>query len=224
MANPLSKPNGEEPLEDGYLQYGRGAGLRKLVFRALDKSNQEVKKIATIDPHRRKIILIQPSETSLYESALREKGISGYLYIVAHASPTSIQGISISAISRLAALIGRSHIWNGEPILIDACNAGAQADGIASKLAATLSTYVTAPTRWTWTYPMGGSAVGQGAYDKLPGILSGLPIPNLLRPGTWRTWGPDGAMTGDTRTSPRDTGASLSPAAARALAAKPTGS
>jgi hypothetical protein len=217
MGNPTAVRSGEEPIEDGYFQYGRGAGKRKLVFKSVDKTGQKVRRIATIDGHCRKIILIQPYEASLYESGIREKGVPGYLYIFAHAAARSIQGISIAEIGELTGLIVRSHIWNGEPVLIDACNAGAETEGIASKLAGALSTYVTAPTRVTWNYPKGGSAVGQGSYDKLPGLLSSLPIPNLMRPGTWRTWGPDGVLTGEAQTSPRDTGTVLPAAAARAL-------
>lgn len=220
MGNSLAAGSNEEPIEDGYMQYGRGAGKRKLVFRSVDKTGQPVRRLATIEALCRKIILIQPYETSLYESGIREKGVPGYLNIFAHATARSIQGISMAEIDELKRLIVRSHIWSGEPVLIDACNAGAETDGIASKLAAALSTYVTAPTRVTWNYPRGGSAVGQGSYEKLPGRLADLPIPNLLRPGTWKTWGPDGTLTGETGTSPRDTGTVLPAAAAKALGAR----
>lgn len=223
MGNIFASPSGEEPIEDGFIQHGRGAGKRKLVFTSVDKAGQRVRRIATIDGLCRKIILIQPYEKSLYESGIREKGVPGYLYLFAHASARSIQGISIAEIGELASLIARSHIWNKEPVLIDACNAGAETDGIASRLAAALSTYVTAPTRLTWNYPRGGSAIGQGSYDKLPGPLADLPIPNLLRPGTWRTWGPDGTLTAETGTSPRDTGRVLPAAAAKEFAARSHG-
>lgn len=187
MANPLSKIQ-EEPLEDGRFQFGRSAGMRKLAFVSRDDSNGWVKKIATVDDLRQKLILIQPRETSLYESGLREPGVPGYLYIFAHASPNAIQRVSDA--TELARLIRRTNFWNGKPVLIDACNAGAESNGIASRLAKTLGTYVTAPSTQTWNYPMGGSAVGQGAFHKLPGILEALPIPDFWRPGTWRTWGP----------------------------------
>ena len=85
----------------------------------------------------------------------------------------------------------------------------------ASKLAKALGTYVTAPTCLTWNYPMGGAAVGQGAFEKLPGVLGVLPIPNLLRPGRWRTWGADGAMLAEAQTSPRNTGTALNGPIAR---------
>jgi hypothetical protein len=187
--------------------------MRKLIFTARDDANGLVNKIATVDEHRRKIILIQPRETSLYESGLREPGVPGYVYIFAHASPNALQRVSDE--KELARLIRLTNFWNGKPLLVDACNAGAEVNGIASRLARALGTYVTAPSTQTWNYPMGGSAVGQGAFNKLPGILEGLPIPDFWRPGTWKTWGPDGVMTAETRTSPRDTGRLLGGKAAQ---------
>lgn len=213
MANSPSKKTEEEPLEDGRIRYGRGAGMRKLMFIANDESGQAVKKIATVDDHRQKLILIQPYESSLYESGLREPGVPGYLYIFAHASANAIQRVRDANV--LADLIKRTNFWNKKPVLVDACNAGAEVGGIASKLAKALGTYVTAPTTQTWNYPMGGTAVGQGAFEKLPGILKELPIPDVWRPGTWRTWGPDGSMTAESRTSPRDTGRLLGGQAAQ---------
>ena len=208
MANsnslPYKRKIEEEPLEDGRIQYGRGAGLRKLVFMANDDAGQGVKKIATVDDHRRKLILIQPYESSLYESGLRAPEVPGYVCIFAHASAESIQRVKDQKV--LADLIRRTNFWNKKPVLIDACNAGASVNDIASRLAKELGTYVTAPTTQTWNYPMGGSAIGQGAFNSLPGALAKLPIPDFWRPGTWRTWGPDGVMTAETRTSPRDTG------------------
>jgi len=193
-----------EPVENGRIQYGPGKGMIKQVFEGLDASQKMVRKIATIDPIRKKIILIQPGEKVLYQSGLREKGVPGYLYVFAHATATTLQGMNRA--ERVAALIRSSGVWNTKPVLIDACNAGATFDGIASALATALRTHVTAPTTTTWNYPLGGSAVGQGAFEKLPGILAALPMPDLFRPGVWRTWGPDGQPIATTPTSPRDTG------------------
>ncbi|MDA8444565.1 hypothetical protein [Paracidovorax valerianellae] len=193
-----------EPIENGRIQYGPGKGLPKLVFEGLDNSQKLVKKIATIDPVRKKIILMQPREKALYASGLREQGVNGYLYLFAHASATSLQGVT--NIREIVRVISLSGLWHGEPILIDACNAGASPDGIASTLARSLGTHVTAPTTTTWNHPLGGAAIGQGAFEKLPGVLERLAIPNFLRPGQWRTWGPDGQPIATTRTSPRDGG------------------
>ena len=201
---PYTRKFEDEPLEDGRIQFGRGAGMRKLVFIADDDSGQRVTKIATVDVHRRKLVLIQPYESSLYESGLRAPGVPGYVYVFAHASAESIQRITKAKV--LADLIRRTNFWNNKPVLIDACNAGASVNGIACRLSIELGTYVTAPTTQTWNYPKGGSAVGQGAFNSPPGILGKLSIPDFWRPGTWRTWGPDGEMTGEARTSPRDTG------------------
>ncbi|WCM93469.1 hypothetical protein M5C99_01665 [Acidovorax sp. NCPPB 2350] len=193
-----------EPIENGWIQYGPGKGLPKLVFEGLDNSRKFVKKIATVDPVRKKIILIQPSEKALYVSGLRERGVPGYIYFFAHASTNSLQGVT--RIGEITRVIRDSGIWHRQPILIDACNAGALTDGVASALAGALRTHVTAPTTLTWNHPLGGSAIGQGTFEKLPGILSRLPIPDFLRPGQWRTWGPDGQPIATTRTSPRDGG------------------
>ena len=193
-----------EPVTNGTILYGPGKGLKKMTFQGLDVTKKMVTKIATIDRLKKKIILIQPSETSLYKSGLKERGVSGYLYIFAHAAPDKIQGITEGAI--VAKLIRDSGIWNGEPVLVDACNAGGMPNGIASSLALSLQTYVTAPTSVTWNYPLGGSAVGQGAFEKLPGKLANLPFPDLTKPGQWRTWGPDGIPISTTRSSPRDRG------------------
>ncbi|CAM4051563.1 hypothetical protein [Paracidovorax anthurii] len=193
-----------EPIEDGRIQYGPGKGLPKLVFEGLNNSQKLVQKIATVDPVRKKIILIQPGEKALYVSGLRERGVHGYLYLFAHANAQRLQGaIDIGEITRV---IHRSGIWHRQPILIDACNSGASPDGVASALAGALRTHVTAPTTLTWNHPLGGSAIGQGAFEKLPGALERLAIPNFLRPGQWRTWGPDGQPIATTRTSPRDGG------------------
>ncbi len=193
-----------EPLTNGIVLHGPGKGLKKMVFQGLDATKKMVAKIATIDPSKKKLILIQPSEKSLYLAGLREKGVPGYLYIFAHAGPDRIQGITQGA--AVAQIVRESGIWNGEPVLVDACNAGGTPHGIASSLALSLQTYVTAPTTITWNYPLGGPAVGQGAFGKLPGILANLPFPDLTKPGQWRTWGPDGNPISTTRTSPRDTG------------------
>lgn len=193
-----------EPIEDGTIQYGPGKGLPKLVFEGMNNAHTLVQKIATVDPVRKKIILIQPGEKALYVSGLREAGVVGYLYLFAHANAQRLQGaVDLGEITRV---IHRSGLWHRQPILIDACNAGASADGVASNLAQALQTYVTAPTTLTWNRPMGGGAVGQGTFEKLPGILSRLPIPDFFRPGQWRTWGPDGHPIATTRTSPRDGG------------------
>jgi len=193
-----------EPIENGRIQYGPGKGLPKLVFEGLNNSQKLVKKIATVDPVRKKIILIQPGEKALYASGLREQGVNGYLYVFAHANAYSLQGVT--RIPEIMRVIHLSGIWQGQPILIDACNAGAATDGIASRLASALGTHVTAPTTTTWNQPLGGQAIGQGAFEKLPGALERLAIPNFLRPGQWRTWGPDGQPIATTRTSPRDGG------------------
>lgn len=97
--------------------------MRKLVFIADDDSGQRVTKIATVDDHRRKLVLIQPYESSLYESGLRAPGVPGYVYVFAHASAESIQRITKAKV--LADLIRRTNFWNNKPVLIDACNAGA---------------------------------------------------------------------------------------------------
>ncbi|GKS87215.1 hypothetical protein AVMA1855_23705 [Acidovorax sp. SUPP1855] len=193
-----------EPIENGRIQYGPGKGLPKLVFEGLNNSQKLVKKIATVDPVRKKIILIQPGEKALYASGLGERGIDGYLYLFAHANADRLQGVT--KIVGITSVIHQSGIWHGQPILIDACNAGASPDGVASVLARALGTYVTAPTTTTWNQPLGGAAIGQGAFEKLPGALERLAIPNFLRPGQWRTWGPDGQPIATTRTSPRDGG------------------
>lgn len=193
-----------EPVEEGRIQYGPGKGLPKLVFEGLDGSQKMIKKIATIDPLRKKIILIQPGDKSLYLSGLREAGIPGYIYLFAHARSDRLQGVI--HMTQITDVIRRSGFWHGQPILVDACNAGASTDGVASILAFTLGTYVTAPTTTTWNYALGGPAVGQGAFEKLPGLLSKFPLPHLMRPGQWRTWGPDGQPLAVTRTSPRDGG------------------
>ncbi|AVS73439.1 hypothetical protein [Paracidovorax cattleyae] len=208
-----------EPVEEGRIQHGPGKGLPKLVFQSLDASKTIVKKIATVDRVRRKIILIQPSDKALYLSGLRERGVPGYVYIFAHARSNSLQGVTRQGI--IVDLIHRSGIWHGQPIMIDACNAGADSDGISSSLAVALRTFVTAPTTTTWNYAMGGTAIGQGAFEKLPGVLAGLPFPDLFRPGRWRTWGPDGKPIAITRTSPRDGGELVKGPLADVLMKKP---
>ena len=191
-----------EPLSNGIVLYGPGKGLKKITFQALNSAGKRITKIATIDTLKKKIILIQPSEEQLYLSGIREKGVSGYIYLYAHATSNSIQGMPFG--TDIADVIQRSGVWNGEPILIDACNAGSLPRGIASSLASSLRTYVTAPTTTTWNFPLGGRAVDQGAFEKLPGKLAALPFPDLTKPGQWRTWGPDGALISTSRTSPRD--------------------
>ncbi|MDA8523012.1 hypothetical protein [Acidovorax sp. NCPPB 4044] len=193
-----------EPIENGRTQYGPGKGLPKLVFEGLDDAKKLVQKIATIDPVRKKIILIQPRDKALYLSGLRERGVPGYLYLFAHANAQRLQGMT--NIGEIVRVIRLSGIWQRQPVLIDACNAGASPDGVASALAQALLTHVTAPTTLTWNHPLGGSAIGQGTFEKLPGMLERLPIPDFLRPGQWRTWGPNGQPIATTRASPRDGG------------------
>ena len=84
-----------EPIENGRIQYGPGKGLPKLVFEGLDNSQKLVRKIATVDPMRKKIILIQPGEKALYASGLREQGVNGYLYLFAHANAQRLQGVMV---------------------------------------------------------------------------------------------------------------------------------
>ncbi|AVS97113.1 hypothetical protein C8242_01590 [Paracidovorax avenae] len=207
-----------EPIENGRIQYGPGKGLPKLVFEGLDDSRKLVQKIATIDPIRKKIILIQPGDKALYLSGLRERGVEGYLYLFAHATAHRLQGVT--NIEEIARTIRTSGVWHRQPILIDACNAGAVPDGVASALARSLLTHVTAPTTTTWNRAFGGPAIGQGAFEKLPGVLERLAVPNLLRPGQWRTWGPDGEPIATTRTSPRDGGSPITGRSAREMLRK----
>jgi hypothetical protein len=209
----LFESDKSEPIEDGFIQFGPGKGLVKQTFKAKDSNQIEVTKIVTIDKSRGKIILIQPADKSLYLSGIREHGVIGYLYLFAHASPGQIQGMSSA--DAVANVIKKSGIWAGEPIIIDACRAGQVPDGIASKLASNLHTYVIAPSTITWNYPLGGSAVGQGAFEELPGKWASLRIPNIFRPGSWGIWGPDGKPVASARSSPRDRGLPLPAAQAQ---------
>ena len=78
--------------------------LQQLPFTALDRHQRMVQKIATIDPQRQKIILIQPRDRWLYASGLREKRLPGYLCIFAHATPHSVQDLlALDAQARQAA-------------------------------------------------------------------------------------------------------------------------
>lgn len=197
---PVKPPS--EPITNGKILYGPGKNLKKIVFEGLDRTQKLVKKIATIDDLKKKIILIQPYEEELYLSGLRESGVAGYLYLCAHAAPDRIQGMLSGA--QVAKVIRDSGIWNNEPILLEACRSGGTSYGIASSLAFSLQTYVTAPTTPVWNYPLGGPAIDQGAFESLPGKLAKMPFPNLTKPGQWRTWGPDGSPISTTRTSPRD--------------------
>lgn len=164
-----------EPVEEGTIQFGPGKGLPKLVFNGLDGSQNMVRKIATLDPVRKKIILIQPGDKALYLSGLREAGIPGYLYLFAHARPDRIQGAV--NIQQIANVVRRSGFWHGQPILVDACNAGALPHGAASVLALTLGTYVTAPTTTTWNHALGGPAVGQGPSRSFQEFFQEFPSP-----------------------------------------------
>ncbi|WP_394779999.1 hypothetical protein [Undibacterium sp.] len=146
-------------------------GLLRDGFRALDANQKQVDKVMTIDRQRNKLILMQPSEKSLYESGLGEKGIPGYLTVFGHANKDRLQGL-VSG-KEVADVIRKSGLWNEDarvPIMLDACSSGAIDEGIASQLAATLGTYVTGPTTSTWNMPLGGPAIGQGRLKHCQGF------------------------------------------------------
>jgi hypothetical protein len=197
--------------------------LQQIKFQTIGAENQVIDKIMTVDKKRNKIILIQPADTSLYQSALNEAGSNWYVTVIAHGTANTVQGLRNGI--EVKKVIEQSGVWqSGQWIVFDACRTGARYDPevridgcIASLAASTLHTYVTAPTTQTWNYPLGGGAVGQGAYSVLPGIFKGIPIPNYSSPGDWVTFGPNGQATGSTRNSPRDNGQLLPHSIARRL-------
>ncbi|WP_211322384.1 hypothetical protein [Paracidovorax anthurii] len=71
---PWFREGSAEPIEDGRIQYGPGKGWPKLVFPGRDELQRPVGKIATVDPVRKKTILIQPGDKVPYLSGLRKKG------------------------------------------------------------------------------------------------------------------------------------------------------
>lgn len=201
IVNALPGVGEHDPLEAGLVRIALAMGLRTAFFEGFDAQRNLVRKVATIDDLRKKIILMQPYDRALYLSSLQEKGVPGYLYLFAHAGPSSVQGLT-SGIA-LADVIRRCKIWKGEPLMIDACNAGAIPTGITQQLAIALRATVTAASTTTWNYMGGGGAIGRGAYEKLPPNFP-QNFPDLRKPGTWRTWGPDGTLISDLPTSPRD--------------------
>ncbi len=229
----------QEPRENGFIACGPGAGLKKIAYDYIGLSGEKYdKRIATIDLVRKKIILLEPDlehDKNLYKSAVMANGIDGYVLIVAHARSDRLHGFSIANIRAFVQMIVMpSGVWSpGVPVVLDACRSGQDPAGIASALAKTLQTYVTAPSDLSWTYPnwlpfFKLQQIGNGVFpplietpvrsqelnfpdsnlEKLANV-SGKAIhylkeqisavPNLLKPGEWRTWGPDGVLIAATK-------------------------
>jgi hypothetical protein len=226
----------QEPRESGFISCGPGAGLKKIAYDYIGLSGEKYeKRIATVDIRRKKIILLEPDlehDKSLYQTAVTADGIDGYVLILAHARSDRLHGFSIANIRAFVQLIVMpSGVWApGVPIVLDACRSGQDPAGIASALAKTLETYVTAPSDSSWTYPyiwpfskLKDMRIGDGVYPPLietPAPYKNLnfsnsnieklvnvsnkavhylkeqisAIPNRLKPGEWRTWGPDGVL------------------------------
>lgn len=148
-----------ESRENGFISRGPGAGLKKIAYDYIGLSGERFeKRIASIDLCRKKIILIEPDlehDRDIYASAVIADGIDGYVLIVAHARSDRLHGFSIANIKAFVQLIViPSGVWSpGIPIVLDACRSGQDPAGIASALAKTLETYVTAPNDLSWTYP-----------------------------------------------------------------------
>ena len=144
----------------------------------------------TVDKEGHRIILIQPSDSGMYRSALMSESISGSTLIVGHSNGQTLNGMNSGTV---ADLISNSGAWQKNmPIVIDACNAGRDLNGIGSQIASRLGVYLTAPTYFTWNYTLGligGGTIGTGSYEK----VIGQAIPNILNQMPWRTFGTDGS-------------------------------
>jgi hypothetical protein len=99
-------------------------------------------------------------------------------------------------------VVSNSGAWDaGMPLVVDACNAGRDDNGIGSQVAAGLGVFVTAPTSFTWSNTIGyfgGDTTGTGSYNK----VFGMAVPNITLRMPWQTFGPDGTPTSKTPIPP----------------------
>lgn len=179
---------------NGLLELVKPRPVQNRVFTVVS-NDRVVERNAAIDTERQRITLIQPAESMLYAAGTGGAQVEGYTVIFAHGSDGSIQGVKPSDTKEWNAfveMIKTSGAWKpGQPILLEACNTGKIDTGVASALAKSLGTYVTAATTQTWNIPAYSTSGLTGAYDKLTENL-----PNLSKPGLWKTFGPTGALTG----------------------------
>ena len=186
---------------NGLLELLYPRNLPKKNFNGRDLSNQVVDKFATIDSDRQRIILIQPGERDLYAAGTGGPQVDGYTVIFAHGNQDSIQGAqpkNLAEWNSLVDMIKNSGAWKpGQPIILDACNTGEIDNGVASALAKSLNVKVIGSNTTTWNIPSYSTSGITGSYQKLSET-----IPNLLFPGIWKTFGPDGSLLSTTTKKP----------------------
>ena len=183
--------------------------LPKKTFSGTDLSSKMVDKVATIDTSRQRITLIQPGEKDLYAAGTGGLQVDGYTVIFAHASESSIQGVSPTrnpaAWNVFVDMIKNPGAWQaGQPIILDACSAGMIDDGVASALAKSLSVKVIAASTTTWNIPSYSTSGITGTYDKTTITIVGkkFEIPKLTSPGIWKTYSPSGTLIGTSAQKP----------------------
>lgn len=175
----------------------KGYQLKQITFENAAGENKTI--TVTTDDKGRKIILIQPSETDLYRSALSEKVTAGYTMVIGHSNGETVNGLNWQQVSTV---IQGSNAWTaGQPIIMDACFAGLPISGVASQVAKNLGFFVTAPTDRTWVYPwyIGGGTVGTGSY---PELSPGSYFPKVNQQAPWRTFSPAGVAVSQTASAP----------------------
>ena len=183
--------------------------LPKKTFSGGDLSNQIVDKVATIDTERQRITLIQPGEKDLYAAGTGGMQVDGYTVIFAHASQSSIQGVSPTKTpaewNEFVDMIKTSGAWKpGQPIILDACSTGMIDDGVASALAKSLNVKVIGASTTTWNIPSYSTSGLTGSYDKTTITVVGktFEIPNLTSPGVWKTYSSSGDLIKTATTRP----------------------
>jgi hypothetical protein len=186
---------------NGLLELLYPRNLPKKNFIGRDSSNQVVDKFATVDLERQRITLIQPGERDLYAAGTGGTQVDGYTVIFAHGNLESIQGVKPTNVAEwngLVDMIKNSGAWKpGQPIILDACNTGEIDSGVASALAKSLNVKVVGSNTTTWNIPSYSTSGITGSYQKLSET-----IPNLLSPGIWKTFGPDGSLLSTTTKKP----------------------
>jgi hypothetical protein len=112
--------------------------------------------------------------------------VDDYVDVAIHASDqafgTSPDGLRLGAVP-VADMIRQNPKFDGGPIRLIACRAGASDCGPASALATELGVEVMAPSTTVWVYPDGRLRLGEGVFD-------GVSL-QISEPGEWVRFYPE---------------------------------
>lgn len=146
--------------------------------------------IRYIDPWGLDKIILLPKDDPNYPAAEKIPDDPTVCLVISHGSSRTVNRMGAKKLNRFLA----KRCKPKQPVKLDACSAGAGEDSIAEQLAKLRKTKVTAPDDRIWTTPWDSemdTPLPPMSEDKDSFWNS---VPNVLDPGQWRDFGPDGPI------------------------------